>query len=321
MWSFARVVHAFILKATFRYHQRYSATPATQEALCLGGGGVDRRKRGRWRETELDWSGSLAPQTLQQDEDSGGPRRASEGGRKRIKVAWLGGTHIPLLDWDAAGHRMGTGPAWFLTIRRLCWWWWCAEKAAANSCRARHTAPQPRIWAWAAAAGIKASPHHTLTNAKPDSLTEARQPGNRLPCTSAHTPPRLWDETDICRGQRERSFEPSLTSHLTAQVSMCKPRVFWAVQDTRVEKMLARCYRGKLSVWAALCVLVLCWFYIYPVYRLPRDKEIVEEVLRQGEVWKKNQTGIDLYRLVSGSRFCAVVYNHSCCSGFLWVSA
>ncbi|KAM6961743.1 alpha-N-acetylneuraminide alpha-2,8-sialyltransferase [Tautogolabrus adspersus] len=60
--------------------------------------------------------------------------------------------------------------------------------------------------------------------------------------------------------------------------------------------MLGRCYRGKLSVWAALCVLVLCWFYIFPGYRLPRDKEIVEEVLRQGEAWEKNQTGIDLYR-------------------------
>lgn len=67
--------------------------------------------------------------------------------------------------------------------------------------------------------------------------------------------------------------------------------------------MLARCYRGKLSVSAALCVLVLCWFYIFPVYRLPRDKDIVEEVLRQGEAWKKNQTGIDLYRFVSGSDF------------------
>lgn len=63
-------------------------------------------------------------------------------------------------------------------------------------------------------------------------------------------------------------------------------------------KMFVRCYRGKLSVWAALCVLVLCWFYIFPFYRLPRDKEIVEEVLRQGEEWQKNQTGIDLYRFV-----------------------
>lgn len=63
--------------------------------------------------------------------------------------------------------------------------------------------------------------------------------------------------------------------------------------------MLARCYRGKLSAWAALCVLVLCWFYIFPGYRLPSDKEIVDEVLRQGDVWQKNQTGIDLYRFVS----------------------
>ncbi len=56
-------------------------------------------------------------------------------------------------------------------------------------------------------------------------------------------------------------------------------------------------------MWAALCVLVLCWFYVFPGYRLPSDKEIVEEVLRQGEVWHKNQTGIDLYRFVSGFRF------------------
>lgn len=64
--------------------------------------------------------------------------------------------------------------------------------------------------------------------------------------------------------------------------------------------MLVRCYRGKLSVWAALCVLVLCWFYVFPGDRLPADKEIVEEVLRQGDAWHRNQTGIDLYRLVSG---------------------
>lgn len=70
--------------------------------------------------------------------------------------------------------------------------------------------------------------------------------------------------------------------------------------------MLVRCYRGKLSVWAALCVLVLCWFYVYPGYRLPRDKEIVEEVLRHGEAWKKNKTGIDLFRFVSGLRFLCI---------------
>lgn len=70
--------------------------------------------------------------------------------------------------------------------------------------------------------------------------------------------------------------------------------------------MLVRCYRAKLSVWAALCVLVLCWFYVFPVYRLPRDKDIVEEVLRQGEEWHKNQTGIDLYRFDSGLRFLSI---------------
>ncbi|XP_076860833.1 alpha-N-acetylneuraminide alpha-2,8-sialyltransferase [Brachyhypopomus gauderio] len=59
--------------------------------------------------------------------------------------------------------------------------------------------------------------------------------------------------------------------------------------------MPLRCHRSK-SVWAALCVLVLCWFYVFPVYRMPSDKEIVEDVLRQGQSWKRNQTGIDLYR-------------------------
>ena len=71
--------------------------------------------------------------------------------------------------------------------------------------------------------------------------------------------------------------------------------------------MFVRCYRGKLSVWAALCVLVLCWFYIFPVYRIPRDKEIVEDVLRQGEQWQKNHTGIDLYRFVSKLRCLSAV--------------
>ncbi|KAM4711520.1 alpha-N-acetylneuraminide alpha-2,8-sialyltransferase [Anableps anableps] len=60
--------------------------------------------------------------------------------------------------------------------------------------------------------------------------------------------------------------------------------------------MLMRCCRVRLSVWAALCVLVLGWVYIFPVYRPPSDTELVEEVLRLGAVWKKNQTGIDLFR-------------------------
>lgn len=69
--------------------------------------------------------------------------------------------------------------------------------------------------------------------------------------------------------------------------------------DKWAKMMLVRCYRAKLSVWAALCVLVLCWFYVFPGDRLPADKEIVEEVLRQGDAWHRNQTGIDLHRLVS----------------------
>lgn len=56
-----------------------------------------------------------------------------------------------------------------------------------------------------------------------------------------------------------------------------------------------RFHRSK-SVWAAVCVLVLCWLYIFPVYRMPSDKDIVEEVLSQGHTWTKNQTGVDLYR-------------------------
>ncbi|MBN3310468.1 SIA8A sialyltransferase, partial [Amia calva] len=60
--------------------------------------------------------------------------------------------------------------------------------------------------------------------------------------------------------------------------------------------MFLKCPRPKLSVWAALCVFVLCWLYIFPGYRLPSDKEIVSEVLRQGKVWKKNQTGIAVFR-------------------------
>lgn len=59
--------------------------------------------------------------------------------------------------------------------------------------------------------------------------------------------------------------------------------------------MSLRCHRSK-SVWATLGVLALCWLYIFPVYRIPSDKEMVDEVLRQGQTWTRNQTGIDLYR-------------------------
>ncbi|XP_004548324.1 alpha-N-acetylneuraminide alpha-2,8-sialyltransferase [Maylandia zebra] len=87
--------------------------------------------------------------------------------------------------------------------------------------------------------------------------------------------------------------------------------------------MFLRCYRAKLSAWAALCVLVLCWFYVFPVYRLPSDKEIVEEVLRQGEDWQKNQTGIDLYRKLLSEccdpkRMFAVTKENSPVGKVLW---
>ncbi|KAJ8007231.1 hypothetical protein DPEC_G00115380 [Dallia pectoralis] len=60
--------------------------------------------------------------------------------------------------------------------------------------------------------------------------------------------------------------------------------------------MLVRCHRSKWSVWALLCVLVLCWLYVFPVYRPRSDKGMVDEVLRQGPVWRKNRTGIELFR-------------------------
>lgn len=89
-------------------------------------------------------------------------------------------------------------------------------------------------------------------------------------------------------------FEPS------SPVTDCFSSSIHTPPHPKRVKMM-RCYRGKLSVWVVLCVLVLCWFYVFPGDRLPGDKEIVEEVLRQGEVWQKNQTGIDLYRFVSCS--------------------
>lgn len=87
--------------------------------------------------------------------------------------------------------------------------------------------------------------------------------------------------------------------------------------------MLVKCHKSKLSVWVALCVLVLCWLYIFPVYRLPSDKEIVDEVLRQGQVWQKNQTGIDLYRRLlteccNPRRMFAVTKDNSPMGKVLW---
>lgn len=55
--------------------------------------------------------------------------------------------------------------------------------------------------------------------------------------------------------------------------------------------------RTRLPVGAsALCVVVLCWLYIFPVYRLPNEKEIVQGVLQQGTAWRRNQTAARLFR-------------------------
>ncbi|XP_010885631.1 alpha-N-acetylneuraminide alpha-2,8-sialyltransferase [Esox lucius] len=87
--------------------------------------------------------------------------------------------------------------------------------------------------------------------------------------------------------------------------------------------MLVRCHRSKLSVWGVLCILVLCWLYIFPVYRLPSDKEIVDEVLRHGQVWEKNRTGIDLFRKLLAEccdprRMFAVTKQNSPMGKVLW---
>lgn len=112
---------------------------------------------------------------------------------------------------------------------------------------------------------------------------------------------------------REKSLGASLRSTAPPSVRTHRSRCWRKRRATKEDarrKMLARCYRAKLSVWAALCVLVLCWFYVFPGYSLPRDKDIVAEVLRQGDVWRKNQTGIDLYRLVWGLRFLSSVWRY-----------
>ncbi|XP_041592529.1 alpha-N-acetylneuraminide alpha-2,8-sialyltransferase isoform X2 [Vulpes lagopus] len=55
--------------------------------------------------------------------------------------------------------------------------------------------------------------------------------------------------------------------------------------------------RTRLPVGAsALCVVVLCWLYIFPVYRLPNEKEIVQGVLQQGTAWRRNQTAASVFR-------------------------
>ncbi|KAJ7404368.1 Alpha-N-acetylneuraminide alpha-2,8-sialyltransferase [Willisornis vidua] len=49
-------------------------------------------------------------------------------------------------------------------------------------------------------------------------------------------------------------------------------------------------------MFCALGVFVLCWLYVFPVYRLPDEKEIVQGVLlQQGKAWRRNQTAVALF--------------------------
>ncbi|XP_058629334.1 alpha-N-acetylneuraminide alpha-2,8-sialyltransferase isoform X2 [Onychostoma macrolepis] len=83
-----------------------------------------------------------------------------------------------------------------------------------------------------------------------------------------------------------------------------------------------RCHRSKY-IWATLGVLALLWLYIFPVYRIPSDKEMVDEVLRQGQTWSRNQTGVDLYRKLlteccDPKRMFAVTKENSPIGKVLW---
>ncbi|XP_073695034.1 alpha-N-acetylneuraminide alpha-2,8-sialyltransferase [Garra rufa] len=83
-----------------------------------------------------------------------------------------------------------------------------------------------------------------------------------------------------------------------------------------------RCHRSKY-IWATLGVLALLWLYIFPVYRIPSDKEMVDEVLRQGQTWTRNKTGVDLYRKLlteccDPKRMFAVTKENSPIGKVLW---
>ncbi|XP_044133901.1 alpha-N-acetylneuraminide alpha-2,8-sialyltransferase [Bufo gargarizans] len=58
-----------------------------------------------------------------------------------------------------------------------------------------------------------------------------------------------------------------------------------------------KCPRTRFPVGAgALAVSVLCWLYIFPVVRLPDEKELVREVLRRGRVWTRNHSAVQGFR-------------------------
>ncbi|XP_039617532.1 alpha-N-acetylneuraminide alpha-2,8-sialyltransferase [Polypterus senegalus] len=69
-----------------------------------------------------------------------------------------------------------------------------------------------------------------------------------------------------------------------------------ALNSNGILRMISKFPRNKLPMGAALGIAVLYWLYIFTLYRIPSDKEIVNEVLRQGNVWKKNLTAALMFR-------------------------
>ncbi|KAM8972810.1 alpha-N-acetylneuraminide alpha-2,8-sialyltransferase [Pelodytes ibericus] len=53
--------------------------------------------------------------------------------------------------------------------------------------------------------------------------------------------------------------------------------------------------RGPVGA-SALCVLVLCWLYVFPVYRLPGERDILSEVRGVGPAWRGNKTAREAFR-------------------------
>ncbi|KAG9471189.1 alpha-N-acetylneuraminide alpha-2,8-sialyltransferase [Eleutherodactylus coqui] len=58
-----------------------------------------------------------------------------------------------------------------------------------------------------------------------------------------------------------------------------------------------KCPRTRLPVgFGALAVSVLCWLYVFPVERLPDEKELVREVLQRGRAWSRNLSALQGFR-------------------------
>uniref|UniRef100_A0A8C6VMX4 Uncharacterized protein n=1 Tax=Naja naja TaxID=35670 RepID=A0A8C6VMX4_NAJNA len=72
------------------------------------------------------------------------------------------------------------------------------------------------------------------------------------------------------------------------------------VRERRMARGLVLCKgrRTRLPMGASvLGFLVLYWLYIFPVYRLPHEEDVVAEVLRQqGRAWRRNLSAAAEFR-------------------------